>query len=656
MTGRLRFIAILLIFLVPATILAQVNVESYMLRGRSSFSQKDLPKAIECFNVVIANKQKPIEAYFLRGVAKYYLGDLTGARDDLSNAILLHPYYAKAFQYRAVVYDQLKDYSKSLADFNIASDLDPYNSELYMNRGVLKSHMGDFKGAIDDYTKTISMNPKLELAYLNRAMAWQGIDSLQKALDDCNKVIRINNYSDDAFIKRGTINKELKNLDEALEDYNYAIRLNEKNPLVFFQRAILHLERQDTLSALEDYNKVLEIDPKNSLTYFNRAILYSTIKDYDQAVEDYSKVIQLSPKNVFTWFYRGTVYMMQNKYLQAVSDFSKAIEVYPEYVDAYQNRSYAYHQLGRHQEAQADRRKLIQLGELAENEKDKDLKAKKDFFKEITDFNADWGKRDGLNSNENKLTGPQENFRPVIIPSSFNEIYIELKQNGTNSPEIPVRNESSPYKLNIFACNKNVDIPSDTILTYIRFYDSLISNSSDNHSKNLLYLGILQLMIKDYNASLNAFEVAKNIEPDNAFLWFCLASVKYEMLLEMEEIYSESMNPELGFTVSQKPKLIQAQDFQKIARDLDRAIQLNSSLAIYYYNRANIKNRLHQRYNAIFDYTMALVQEPELAQAYLNRGLTHVFMGEKTKGCQDLSKAGELGLKEVYPLIKKYCK
>jgi len=44
-----------------------------------------------------------------------------------------------------------------------------------------------------------------------------------------------------------------------------------------------------------------------------------------------------------------------------------------------------------------------------------------------------------------------------------------------------------------------------------------------------------------------------------------------------------------------------------------------------------------------------------MPQAYYNRGLTLIYLQDNEKGCLDMSKAGELGMQEAYPVIKKYC-
>ena len=57
---------------------------------------------------------------------------------------------------------------------------------------------------------------------------------------------------------------------------------------------------------------------------------------------------------------------------------------------------------------------------------------------------------------------------------------------------------------------------------------------------------------------------------------------------------------------------------------------------------------------AIDDYTQAINYEKNLAEAYYNRGLTLLYLGEKELAISDLSKAGELGIKESYAVIKRF--
>ena len=44
----------------------------------------------------------------------------------------------------------------------------------------------------------------------------------------------------------------------------------------------------------------------------------------------------------------------------------------------------------------------------------------------------------------------------------------------------------------------------------------------------------------------------------------------------------------------------------------------------------------------------------DFAEAYFNRGLTYIYIGENEKGLADLSKAGELGIYQAYNLITRF--
>ena len=54
------------------------------------------------------------------------------------------------------------------------------------------------------------------------------------------------------------------------------------------------------------------------------------------------------------------------------------------------------------------------------------------------------------------------------------------------------------------------------------------------------------------------------------------------------------------------------------------------------------------------DYDKAIELDPNLAEAYFNRGLTQIFLGNNKQGISDLSKAGELGVVSAYNVIKRF--
>lgn len=57
---------------------------------------------------------------------------------------------------------------------------------------------------------------------------------------------------------------------------------------------------------------------------------------------------------------------------------------------------------------------------------------------------------------------------------------------------------------------------------------------------------------------------------------------------------------------------------------------------------------------ALVDYDKAISLNKDFAEAYYNRGLTHLFLGNNKQGIADLSKAGELGIVSAYNVIKRF--
>ena len=57
---------------------------------------------------------------------------------------------------------------------------------------------------------------------------------------------------------------------------------------------------------------------------------------------------------------------------------------------------------------------------------------------------------------------------------------------------------------------------------------------------------------------------------------------------------------------------------------------------------------------ALADYDKAIELSPAFAEAYYNRGLTHIYLGNNKQGIKDLSKAGELGIVAAYNVIKRF--
>lgn len=99
-------------------------------------------------------------------------------------------------------------------------------------------------------------------------------------------------------------------------------------------------------------------------------------------------------------------------------------------------------------------------------------------------------------------------------------------------------------------------------------------------------------------------------------------------------------------------------DYKGAILDFDKYISFDSKVAYksVYSLRADSKYSLKNYKGAIDDYDKAVDVDPKDYDAYYNRGLIKYFyLKNKSGGCSDWSKAGELGLEKAYELIDEHC-
>jgi tetratricopeptide (TPR) repeat protein len=76
--------------------------------------------------------------------------------------------------------------------------------------------------------------------------------------------------------------------------------------------------------------------------------------------------------------------------------------------------------------------------------------------------------------------------------------------------------------------------------------------------------------------------------------------------------------------------------------DLNIAIRLDPQLDNAYNNRGSAKSKLGENKGAISDYDLAIRLNPQYAGAYANRGLVKALLGDKTGAIADLNIAAKL--------------
>lgn len=638
---------------------AQYNKEYFFWVGRNCMMENNYEEAIRTLNVILRFDENAYEGYFLRGVAKFNLNDLLGADADFSTVIEKNPVYTTAYTYRAITRSRLGNYDDALKDFQEAIELRPDLPNPYYSRGVTRLLNQQFKAAIEDFDMFIRQENKVADAYINRGLSYLYLKDTVRAYDNFNTAIKTNREDPEGYNRRGSLYMQQKRYKDAEGDFDMAIKCDSTYLLSYFNRAIVYNDTNRPMKSLADFDKVIQIDSTNSLFFFNRAIVRSQIGDYNRALTDYDKVALFSPNNVLVYFYRANLLTQLGQIERAESDYTKAIELYPDFANAYLNRStlrYAMHDpKGGKRDRDIAQRKIA----------DYKTKLRDSTYSIYADSTY---KFDKLLSFDSKFSG--STFEHIAAKGSTGEnmALIPLFKFTLIAPDTAEMAPKASYHaqrvtdfkrklgnryLQIAAGDSN--FTPDSLVVFDKRLTQRMKEQ--NSSWEVMFeKGITQALIKQYTNAVSTLSSAIELNPANPFLYFNRSTTRAEMI----DFISSIDNSYQRITIDSDPanrlnsKNSRTYNYDEAIADLNKVIKLYPEFAYSYYNRANLSalsGRLPEAYD---DYTKAISLYPEFAEAYYNRGVIQIFMKDTRKGCLDLSKAGELGIKQAYEILKQY--
>ncbi len=631
---------------------AQWDKDVLEFRGRLALQDGKYAQAIEQFNVLAKMDTNAYWTFFYRGIAKYNLGDIRGAKNDFDRSIHINPVFTNGYHYRAITESRFGDYDKALEDLQQAIELRPGNTGLYFSRGVTYFLSQRFELAVEDFDKYLRFEKADPSAYLNRGASYLYLGDTLKALGDYNKAIKLDRFDPEGYIRRARLYALQEDYTSAIEDIDKAIDLDETNTLAYFNRALMYFETKKYAQALSDMDKVLEYEPGNALTLYNRSLIRMQLSDFEGALDDMDRVLNINPKNVLAYFNRASCLIELGRYRSALKDYDKAIELYPDFAKAYQNRAYVENLLGMTSQSKKDyniaQKKIQEYNSSKEKGSFADTTRK---YSSLLTLDADFAKK---NFDDELLQNRDINIR---LKPLYRVAFAQKKKGEKQAFTIEYENASvsaflseSIIPVEISSENGNTG-PSESLFGY----------SSDRADINFLR-GIKAVQEKQYNAALNEYNLAvdKAEGREKAFYLMNRAVLKAEMIDFIASIENNvqtlSMDDQGATKTRVRDQVDRAYDYSEAIDDLLQADKLDANIAYIHFNLGNLYCLSSQMVQAIEYYDKAIKEYPQMGQAYYNRALVLIFIKDKEKGCIDLSRAGELGIKDAYSVINKYCK
>lgn len=633
----------------PKTISGQLNKAYFYNLGRNQLANEQYAEAILTLNQLLRADTTIEEAWFLRGVAKYNLNDFQGARFDFGKAITNNPVFSQAYLYRAIVLSRLSRYSQAISDFDMAIDLRPSFSLAYFNRGIAFVLSNDPQRAINDFSQTIKLEPKNIDAWINRGTAKiMNGDSLG-ALTDYRQAIQLNPFYSESYSKRGRLYYELGDMHLALTDFDKAIECDTTISLNYFYRALVNNSLHNTQEAIKDLNKTITLNPENALSLYNRGLIYWQSGNSTSALVDFNRVTELNPENILIYYNRGVLNFEMKKFANSIKDFSMAINLFPDFANAYLGRSAAHAMLGNRQESFNDK---TFAQSIAEKFKDNHALPWTDTtkkFDKLIAFSSDFSPKTAIPLIEAYGTHSID-IKPFLKTTYIHKDKLRTRTQGFD--ELDKLNSMLPNSPLRFIISSSLELDQslgDSSGVEFPFVENMVQ-------------GIKSSSKGKFSEAINYYKRSLQLQPNNPLALLNLAVTEAEMLnfiasFEKNSLSSVSFEKSIQTSAqNSNASTIQSVSFDEPLENLVKLESLIPNHYAVYYNKANIFAFSGEMEKAIESYTMACNIEPDLAEAWYNRGLVYLVQKNNEMACRDLGIAGEKGIKQAYLLIHRFCR
>ena len=624
-----------IVFVISA--FAQYNFNAFFAKAKLNIDSKNFTEAITNLNICILAQPNNCEVYYYRAACKYSLSDNIGAEQDYTIALSVYsPVFYEACRYRSLVRYQLGNYSGAIEDINKAIEKQINNPILYIERAFYLLANNNFGAAINDCDKAISLKSVGEDVFFCKAIAEDALTEYDKALNDFDKLLKLNPANGDGYVRRGITKFKMGNYHEAIADYYRALKLDSVNTFAFYNRAEAEIKLKDNKKALRDYDTVIFFEPRNAYAYFNRAVLYASDQKFRTAIEDFDKVLILNPNNIQALFNRAKLKQTIQDFKGAIADYDKIIELYPYFMEAYYYRSQVKNSIKDFVGSKQDLETGKIMSSIYHDKSKTQLNLDSLLLNKLTYLSADFYKSADLKADTTNIS-----LRPIFCLSTKDSNNLGTKY-------------FSPFLENYNSKNKQTLCLKNNVAEE---YDTTIIHSNSELDKSnkglLLQTAIHKSNQQLFNEANDIFD--KIVEDDslNALSYFARGvntCREIEMLKNTNEPY---------FITSSKQNVFENERHEKCQlaySDFAKTLLIIPDFSYAYYNMGYVKCLLGDFNGALYDYEQAIKRNPVFADAYYNYGFLLYYLNYKQEACQNLSKAGELGLTAAFEFIKKYCK
>lgn len=650
------------------SIQAQLNTDRITAIGRNALYFDDYVLSIQYFNQVIKLKPYLSEPYMLRAIAKIQLGDYTGAEMDCNAAIERNPFQPGAYYTRGYIYRQTHQLEKAAQDFSEALLFAPENKTYIAMRADVLAELQQYDLALQDINHLLHREPQSAALHFEKGSICLRSNDTIGALNAFVQATEYDSQNPANWSALGLVQLMLNQPDDALVSLSKSIDYGSKWAGDYINRGIIYYRKHNYRSALADYDKAVALAPRDAQCYYNRGVLRQELGDYNRALEDFTQAINYAPDRVEIYYQRGIVQLQLRQWQDALQDFTTIMNRYPYFLPAYYLAAQAETSLGHGKAATQLRQQAYQL----EQKKDsiqslqttmqvaESQPQQRDRRKEFSQLAA---QNQETNDEENKYDSDtrgsvQKRYADVVNePNIFLSYYATnnhtdaLRQTNYSHATVDMYNNTMQLPAPLRFTTKEMTLTADMVNQHFAQISNLShqidlleqmaqpgSTNNDLLCASYIARAFEFALVQDYSSALDDVTRAILMDGDLYFAYFCRANWRYKYL-EYKRAVGEPTDKA---------------DFELMMRDYDYVIHHLPDFSFAYYNKANMLCIQQDFKAAISYYTQAISADSDFAEAYFNRGLTYIYIGDNEKGLADLSKAGELGIYQAYNLISRF--
>ena len=675
---------ILLLMLVPAKAGAQINTEQVLNIGRNALYFEDYVLSIQYFNQVIKAKPYLAEPYFYRAVAKINLDDYQGAEQDCDKALDINPFIVDAYQVRGIARQTLGKLSEAVSDYDMGLKYLPEEKVFLINKAICQEELKEYDASAATYDRLLKLFPNYDRAYLARAQLMLAKGDTVSARTDVDKCISLNKTIPASYVIRSEIAmRHDGDYQAALNDMNQAIKLEPHYAGYFINRGFMKYKLEDYFGAMADYDYALELEPTNLTAHFNRGLLNVEVSENDKAIGDFSYVLASTPDNFMARYNRALLYYKTGQYDKAIADYDVVLEKYPDFEAGLFARSECKRRMGDMAGGERDYNRSRALAskkkKIAEYNPDNDEQQANE---EVESESAVMNKFNTLLTvdvdskitpkYENKTRGRIQDNNYQIDPEpmfflSYYDVNNKLRETTNYIKDLNEVNESRMLPFTLVLTNADARLSAEDINRHfasIEYYNGLIATSQPR-SIDYFARAIDLLMVRNPEAAIVDLDKAIGLSEKFALAYFARAHAKYLAAQTRQAGSATTIAPSavagakgrLGDEErKQQALLARSKDnalYSEMLADFDSALKYSPRNVYAMFNKGNIYMTLNDNTAALSAYTAAIGLKPDFGEAYYNRGLVYLRLGNKQKGLADLSKAGELGILPSYNVLKR---